>query len=208
MTQRERRIDGLRELWALIREDYKANTRSIFSPGFQALAVHRFGVWKHPIRSRILRAPLSVLYRAMNLVVRNLYGIELDIGTHVGRRVQIAHQHGIVIHPLARIGDDCLLRQGVSIGQGFHPTGSVQPGAPKIGNRVLIGAGAIIAGAIEVGDDAVIGPNAVVMTNVPPNSIASVPPARIMPRPPRRKPAGTPAPASPPAALLLPESTP
>jgi serine O-acetyltransferase len=56
------------------------------------------------------------------------------------------------------------------------------PGAPEIGNRVDIGAGAKILGAIVIGDDVAIGANAVVLENVPSNSIAVGVPARIIRR--------------------------
>ena len=55
-------------------------------------------------------------------------------------------------------------------------------GAPRIGNRVDIGAGAKILGDISIGDDAVIGANAVVLKNVPPGAFAVGVPARVIQR--------------------------
>jgi len=55
-------------------------------------------------------------------------------------------------------------------------------GAPILGNRVDVGAGAKILGAIRIGDDVAIGANAVVLKDVPANSIAVGIPARILPR--------------------------
>jgi serine O-acetyltransferase len=185
MDVRERRIAGLGELWALIREDRKANG-SVFAPGFQALAVHRFGVWKHAVAPKPLRLPLTAIHRVLYLFVKNVYGIELPINTRIGRRVLVGHQHGIVVHPNAAIGDDCVIIQGVTIGQDRDTRGGPPPPAPKLGNRVKVGAGAVIAGDIRIGDDVHIGPNAVVMQNVPAGAIVSAPPSRIMPVPPRR----------------------
>jgi len=190
MSSRERRIDGLGALGALVREDLKTNHGQFSRPGFQALAVHRFGVWKHGIRSRLLRLPMTLLYRLANLFVRNVYGIELALETPIGRRVLFAHQHGITVHRNAAIGDDCLIRQGVSIGQDRDTPGQLAPPAPRLGSRVQVGAGAVIAGDIDIGDDVVIGPNAVVMTSVPAGAIVTAPLSRIMARPPRRRPAG------------------
>jgi serine O-acetyltransferase len=187
MMRRERRIASLRELWALLREDRKSNG-SVFNPGFQALAVHRFGVWKHALEPKLVRLPFTVVYRVLNRFVRNVYGIELHINTRIGRRLLIGHQHGIIIHPNATIGDDCLIIQGVTIGQDRDTRGSFPPPAPKLGNRVRVGAGAVIAGDITIGDDVRIGPNAVVMQNVPAGAIVSAPPSRIMASPPRRVP--------------------
>lgn len=161
----------------LIREDYLANGSDWTLPGFRAVAVYRFGVWRMSIRSRLLRAPLSFLYKRMYRYIRNHYGIELHYTTKVGRRFQIGHQSAIVIHHHSTIGDDCTLRQGVTIGGARAGVDQ----APTIGSRVNIGAGAIIIGRITIGDDVTIGPNAVVMQNVPPGSTCTAMPARVIP---------------------------
>lgn len=176
-------IGSFRAFREYVREDYHANKRQFWAPGFQALAVYRLGVWVNSIRSRALRFMLRRIYWFLNGIIRNVYGIEVHPTTVIGRRLQIVHQSAIVIHPRAIIGDDCLIRQGVSLG-GLRP-GPVSR-APRLGNRVEVGAGAIIAGRITVGDDVVIGPNAVVMANVPAGSIVASPQSRIMMPPPRK----------------------
>ena len=188
MEQREKRIAGLGEFWALVREDLHYNG-GILWPGFQALAVYRFGVWKDGIAAKPLRIPFTIVYRLAYVFVRNFYGIELPLTTRIGRRFVVGHQHGIIIHNNAVIGDDCVVRQGVTIGAGV-PTRGVWVGhipAPKLGKRVEIGANATLIGAISVGDGVRIGPNAVVMTNVPAGAIVTAPLSRIM-LPPKRKP--------------------
>lgn len=72
------------------------------------------------------------------------------------------HPNGVVIHPAAEVGVNCLILQQVTIGANQH--GQV----PKIGDRVDIGAGAKIIGGVVVGDHALIGANAVVVHDVPP----------------------------------------
>ena len=188
MAKRERRIAGVRELLALIREDLRVNG-GILLPGFQALAVYRFGVWKDGIAAKPLRIPFTIVYRLAYAFVRNFYGIELPVSARIGRRLWVGHQHGIIVHPNAVIGDDCLIRQGVSIGQAAGTRG-VWVGharAPKLGDRVEVGVNAVIFGAITVGDGVRIGPNAVVMTNVPAGAIVTAPLSRVM-LPPKRKP--------------------
>jgi serine O-acetyltransferase len=197
MKDREVRIDGLRELVKLIREDRSVNF-GWGRPGLQALAVHRLGVYKSGLRWRLVRLPFALVHWFAYGFVRNFYGIELPAKTRIGRRVVIGHQHGIIVHPEAAVGDDCILRQGVTLGQRSHRPGP----APKLGNRVEIGAGAVLVGSVtvedrvRVGPNAVvmtseptasivvgngvhIGPNAVVMTNVPAGAIVSAPPAQI-----------------------------
>jgi serine O-acetyltransferase len=180
-------INSLRELRQIVREDWSRNDQSWFRPGCQALAVYRFGVWRRSVSSRIPRAILDLTYRVLNVLVRNTYGIELYHTTRIGRRLRIAHQSGIIIHPDAVLGDDCMIRQGVSIGRASNRGGGIRSLAPIIGDGVDIGAGAAVLGGITVGDFAVIGPNAVVVTNVPAGAIVSAPPSKIIARPPRRK---------------------
>jgi serine O-acetyltransferase len=110
--------------------------------------------------------------------VQILTGIELPCETRLGRRVRIDHFGDIIISGDAEIGDDVVIRNGVTIGLRHTDI----RGAPKIGNRVDIGAGAKILGPITIGDDVAIGANAVVITDVPPNSLAVGVPAKIKPR--------------------------
>ena len=116
MAERERRIAGLGALWALIREDLRHNG-GISYPGFQAVALYRFGVWKDGIGPKALRVPFTLLYRLAYIFVRNVYGIELPHTARIGRRFAVGHQHGITVHGNSTIGDDCMIRQGVTLGQ-------------------------------------------------------------------------------------------
>ncbi len=170
--------DARAGLWAQIRADWHAHERDWTRPGFRALAVYRFGVWRMGIRPKPLRAPLSVLYRMAFRYVRNHYGIELPYSAEVGQGVVIEHQGGIVIHGNARIGDGCIIRQGVTLGNRRLD----RPfDAPRLGRGVNVGAGAVVLGDVEVGDGAVIGANAVVLRSVPPHHLAVGVPATIKP---------------------------
>jgi serine acetyltransferase len=161
-----------------IAEDYRTHGRDWTRPGFQAVAVHRFGNWRMGIGPKLVRAPFSLLYRTLYTGVRNLYGIELPYSARVGRRVVIEHQHGIVVHGNAVIGNDCILRQGVTLGNRSLKRPSE---APRLGDNVNVGAGAKILGAVSIGDGAQIGANAVVRCDVPPHSLAFGIPARVVP---------------------------
>lgn len=147
--------------------------------------MYRFGVWREGIQTAALRLPFSLLYHVLRRCIRNFYGIEMYSTARIGRRLRIAHQSGIVLHEEAVLGDDCLIRQGVSIGRASNHGEGVRAKAPVLGSRVEVGANAVIVGGITIGDDVVIGPNTVVMTNVPSDSIVASPPARVIPRPPR-----------------------
>lgn len=161
----------------LLLEDLEAHGYDPTRPGFQAIAVYRFGVRRMQVRSKLLRAPLSVAYRALFRSVRNFYGIELPYSADVGRRVVFEHQHGIVIHGGTVIGDDCIIRQGVTLG---NRSLEDPAGAPVLGKGVNVGAGAKILGRVRVGAGARIGANAVVLEDVPAGALAVGVPARIV----------------------------
>jgi serine O-acetyltransferase len=161
-----------------IREDWRTHDRQWLRQGFWVMVVYRFGNWRYGIQSRALRLPFSFVYKSLKLLTEILTGIELPCEAKVGRRFRIDHFGGIIISGDAVFGDDCVIRNGVTVG--LRHTG--QRGAPVIGNRADIGAGAKILGSIHVGDDVAIGANAVVITDVPSNSIAVGVPAKIRPR--------------------------
>jgi serine O-acetyltransferase len=164
-------------LFEQICEDWAAHGRDWTRPGFRAVAVHRFGNWRMRIGNKFVRAPFSVLYRMMFRHVRNHYGIELPYSAVVGRRVVIEHQGCIVIHGNSVIGDDSIIRQGVTLG---NKTLTRPLDAPKLGERVNVGAGAKILGAVTIGDGASIGANAVVLTDVPEGAVAVGIPAKVI----------------------------
>jgi serine O-acetyltransferase len=166
------------EMVDLIREDWRTHARDWTRPGFRALAVHRFGNWRMGVEPKLARAPFSVAYRALYRAIRNVYGIELPYTARIGRRVVFEHQHGIVIHGQAHIGDECVIRHQVTLGNRY--LGHAED-APRLGRGVNVGAGAKILGAVSIGDGAAIGANAVVLTDVPAGASAVGVPARVVP---------------------------
>lgn len=164
-------------LWEQIKEDWIAHGRDWTKPGFRAVAVHRFGVWRMKIQTKLLRAPFSVLYKSMFRKIRNTYGIELPYTVQLGRRVIIEHQGAIVIHGYSAIGDDSIIRQGVTLGNRYLERPSE---APILGKRVNVGAGAKIFGNINIGDRVNIGANAVVLHDVPSGETVVGIPAKIL----------------------------
>jgi serine O-acetyltransferase len=168
--------DACPGLGEIVREDLARHRGRWSSPGFQALAVQRFGAWAREapgLGGKVARR----VHRVLFALVRNFYGIELWPETRIGRRLLIGHQHGIVIHPYAVIGDDCVLRHNVTLGDGAR---AWENDAPILGNHVRIGPGAVILGKVTIGDDAQIGPNAVVTTNVPAGAVVFEKPTRIL----------------------------
>src|ERR1700735_5530600 len=161
-----------------VRSDWRAHNYDWSRHGFWALLVYRFGNWRYTIKNRFLRMPFSFLYKFLKMMADSLCGIELPCEVVLGERFVIEHIGGIVISGDAVFGDDCVIRNGVTVGLRHRN----RRGSPVVGNRVDIGAGAKLLGPIRIGDDVAIGANAVVLTDVPSNSIAVGVPARIIPR--------------------------
>ncbi len=162
--------------WALVAEDYRAQEEGLLSQGFWALFWHRFGNRRMSVRSRLLRVPLSVVYKAGAKFTQWFGGIDLPYTVNVGRRVRIEHFGGMILIARA-IGDDVVIRQNTTFGiaRRHRPRDW-----PVIGDGVDIGAGAVILGRVDVGRDARIGANAVVLKDVPAGALAVGVPARIV----------------------------
>ncbi|WP_312028341.1 serine acetyltransferase [Aquabacterium sp. J223] len=161
-----------------LRADLRAYQGDWGAQGFWVMVVYRFGRWRYGVRPALLRKPLSLLYKVLYKLVQILTGIELPCEVELGRGFVIDHFGGIVISGYAKFGDHCRIRNGVVVGLARVD----QPCAPVIGNHVDIGTGAKVLGDIRIGDRVLIGANAVVVTDVPDDHIAVGVPAVIKPR--------------------------
>lgn len=167
-------------LLALLGEDLRIHEGRWIEPGFWAVALHRFGNWRMGVRPKLVRAPLTIVYRTLYYLVVLVTGIELPYTIRLGRRVRIWHHSGIILSAVS-IGDDVQIRQNTTMGL----SSSDRPlEIPTIGDRVDIGCGACILGAVIVGDDCKIGANAVVIKDIPAGATAVGVPARIIRRDP------------------------
>jgi serine O-acetyltransferase len=100
-------------------------------------------------------------------------GADIPLNCRLGGGLLMPHPNGIVIHPDAEIGPNCLLFQQVTIG-------TRAGAAPKIGGHVDVGAGAKIIGAVTIGANAKIGANCVVLQDIPAGATAVGVPARVV----------------------------
>lgn len=144
------------------------------SAGIHALLWHRAA-------NRLWRVGLKLLARIVATLSRFFTGIEIHPAATIGRRVVIDHGMGVVIGETAVVGDDCLIYHGVTLGgKQAHSRDVVSgPRHPQVGNRVTIGAMAVVLGPVTVGDDAVIGAHSVVVADVPAGALAVGVPAVI-----------------------------
>lgn len=175
----EGRYVSPRRLLELLSEDYRTHGNAPTSPGFQALAIHRLGQFAQQIRPPF--GPLlRILLRMGYIFIRNVYGIELPPQALIGRRVKISHQSGIVISGDAVIGDDCRLRQNVTIGSRGKSHQKSGRRKPVLERGVYVGTGATILGGVTIGSEARIGANALVVEDVPPGARVYAPLAAIV----------------------------
>lgn len=114
----------------------------------------------------------EILYNVLN---SNSISTRASIGKNT-----IFYHHGLgcVIHRDCVIGDNCKIFGNVTIGCKWS-NGINDGKVPRIGNNVMIGAGAVILGDIYIGDNSLIGANSTVLSDVPQNSIATGNPMRI-----------------------------
>ena len=144
--------------------------RRFWDPGRKLLlAIRRYQYWRG--RSGMVPAFFRkwpvLRYRFWTVVT----GADIPLNCRIGGGLMIPHPNGIVIHPEARIGVNCLIFQQVTICNGV-----------EIAGHVDIGAGAKINGDVRIGPHARIGFNAVVLSDVPSGATAVGVPARNLVR--------------------------
>ena len=91
--------------------------------------------------------------------------------------IRMGHPFGIIVTSGTRVGRNCTLFHGVTLGsQRFGR----RAGAPSLGNDVIVFPNATIIGSVAIGDGAIIGAGSVVISDVPANSIYAGNPAHLV----------------------------
>ena len=141
------------------------------SPGVHAMIVHRFGYWlrPQPLWVRLLLEPIYFLWFRHILTA---WGIDIGRTAQIGPGCYIGHFGGINISGGARIGANCNLSQGITIGLSGK---GEKAGVPTIGDNVYIAPGAKLFGKIRIGHNVKIGANAVVHKDVPDQHVVAAP---------------------------------
>lgn len=149
---------------------HKAVDCFLYFKGYHAIQTHRFtnALWLAG------RKDFALYLQARSSAV---FQVDINPAARIGKGIMLDHATGFVVGETATIGDNVSILQGVTLGG----TGkSEEDRHPKIGNGVLIGAGAIVLGNIKVGDCARIGAGSVVVKEVPPRVTVAGVPARII----------------------------
>lgn len=147
--------------------------RRFWDPGRKlllAICHYQFWVGRRGPMARLAVKCSAIRYHFWSAIA----GADIPLTCSIGGGLLIPHPNGIVIHPAAKIGVNCLILQQVTIGT----RGENDP--PRIEGHVDIGAGAKILGPVHIGIHARIGANAVVLTDVPAGATAIGIPANIV----------------------------
>jgi serine O-acetyltransferase len=102
-------------------------------------------------------------------------GAELKPTCHVGPGVLLKHTTGLVVGGEVVAGRGLVLHQNVTLGDR-----QAYGGQPRLGDDVMVGAGACVLGPVTIGDRAVVAANSVVLADVPPDCTVAGAPARIV----------------------------
>ncbi|SFZ83414.1 serine O-acetyltransferase [Devosia enhydra] len=142
----------------------------LYFKGFHAIQTHRFA-------HALLKGGRRDFALYLQSRSSQVFGVDINPAARFGKGIMLDHATGFVVGETAVIGDHVSIMQGVTLGG----TGkSDQDRHPKIGNGVLIGAGAIVLGNIKVGDCARVAAGSVVVKEVPPRSTVAGVPAKVI----------------------------
>ena len=142
----------------------------LYFKGYQAVQAYRVGhhLWTNGKRD---------LAYFIQMRVSEIFGVDIHPAAKVGKGIMIDHAHSIVIGETAVVGDNVSMLHSVTLGG----TGKEEEDRhPKIGDGVLIGAGAKVLGNISVGHCSRIAAGSVVLESVPPCKTVAGIPARIV----------------------------
>ena len=142
----------------------------LFFKGYQAVQAYRIGHWLWTQGRRDLAY-------FVQMRVSEVFGVDIHPAAKIGKGIMIDHAHSIVIGETAVVGDNVSMLHSVTLGGTGKEDGDRHP---KIGNGVLIGAGAKVLGNITIGSCSRIAAGSVVLHDVPPCKTVAGVPAKII----------------------------
>jgi serine O-acetyltransferase len=151
----------------------------LYFKGFHALQTHRVAHW---LWNRGRRSLALFFQNRMS----SEFGVDIHPAARMGQGILLDHATGLVIGETAVVGNNVSILQSVTLGGTGKEDGDRHP---KIGDGVLISAGAKILGNIRVGSGAKVGAGSVVLEEVPPHTTVAGVPAKIVGRPSSQAPA-------------------
>lgn len=171
-----------RDLSAVVERDPAAQSVAVpflHFKGFQSLQAYR-------VSHQLWTSGRCDLAHYIQGRISTVYGLDFHPAAKVGAGILIDHGTGVVVGETATIGDNVSILQGVTLGGTGKEIGDRHP---KIGNGVLLGAGAKVLGNIRVGEGSKVGAGSVVLHEVPPHCTVVGVPARVVGTPRAQQPA-------------------
>jgi serine O-acetyltransferase len=158
---------------------FRSCIRGIFlNPGTWAVLSYRLCRWIYLCRTpNIVKKFLGLGTTLLQVWIAVLTNIDIPPSAEIGPGLLIPHTGFIVVAGGAKVGRNCTLAQGVTIGHRLGGQNS-KIGAPVIGDRVYVGPSAVVIGNLTIGNDALIGAGAIVTRSVPPGGVVVGNPAR------------------------------
>jgi serine O-acetyltransferase len=171
-------------LGALVDDLRAAYQRDPALHGWRALELVLYpglwAIWTHRVAHLLWRHRLPWLPRLLSQLARLLTGVEIHPGARIGRRCFIDHGMGVVIGETAEIGDDVTIFHSVTLGaHGWWRDAKRTKRHPTIGDDVVLGVGSAVLGPVTVANGCRIGAHALVLTDLPPGTIALPPPTTV-----------------------------
>ncbi len=142
----------------------------LFFKGFQAVQCYRLAHWLWVSGHR------DMAY-FVQMRTSELFGVDIHPGARIGQGIMIDHAHSIVIGETAVVGDNVSMLHSVTLGGTGKEDGDRHP---KIGDGVMIGAGAAVLGNISIGHCSRIAAGSVVLRDIPPCKTVAGVPGRIV----------------------------
>ncbi|MCW1934315.1 serine O-acetyltransferase [Pararhodobacter zhoushanensis] len=142
----------------------------MYFKGYQAIQAYRVGHWLWTTG----RGDMALF---VQMRISEMFGVDIHPAAQIGKGIMIDHAHSIVIGETAVVGDNVSMLHSVTLGG----TGKVDGDRhPKIGDGVLIGAGAKVLGNIHIGANSRIAAGSVVLIDVPACKTVAGIPAKIV----------------------------
>lgn len=159
---------------------YGGNFISIFffTQGFWAIFQYRIANLAYrKVHIPIIRQLVIFVLLIWQKCIEITTGISIPYSCTIGHSFYIGHFGGIIINANAKIGDNCNISQGVTIGVSGRGDNR---GVPVLGDNIYIGANAVLAGKIKIGSNCVIAANSLVIESIIDNSTVIGVPAKVI----------------------------
>lgn len=154
-------------------------TPILYFKGFQALQLYRVAHWLWHRG----RKSLALFFQNK---ISQTFAVDIHPGARLGAGIMLDHATGLVIGETAVVGDNVSILHSVTLGGSGAEVGDRHP---KIGDGVLISAGAKILGNIHIGDGVKVGAGSLVLESIPSHVTVAGVPAKIVGAPNEQSPA-------------------